>query len=100
MTGASWFETPRKSAAHHHEGLNLSHLEGRPASLYRLKSGCQSRSACAALVTVPILVNNGVSSIMVRARCRLRASQIARRFKSSISSKSMLWPTDCSGCYT
>jgi translation elongation factor EF-G len=54
------------------------------------KSGCQSRSSRAALVTAPMMRNDGVSSIMVRARRRLRASQTARRFGSSIHSKSIL----------
>ena len=54
------------------------------------KSGCQSRNSRAALVTARIVGNAAGSSIMVRARRRLRASQVARSFTSSIASKSRL----------
>ena len=54
------------------------------------KSGCQSRTSRAAFVTAPIVGNEAVSTIIARASRRLRASQIARCFGSSISSKSAL----------
>ena len=60
------------------------------AGSYRAKSGCQSRSSRAAFVTLPMVGNERVSTIMARASRRLRASEIARRFGSSINSKSIL----------
>ena len=61
-----------------------------PISLAQAKSGCQSRISRAAFVTAAMEGNEAVSTIMLRARRRLRASQVARRFGSSIHSKSIL----------
>ena len=54
-----------------------------PAASRGLRAPLLSRRRC-----VP---NEAVSTIMARASRRLRASQTARRFGSSINSKSILW---------
>src|ERR1700680_2772445 len=80
-----------RGARHQRLCAEVTRQGGRIAVRYRAKSGCQSRISRAALVTAPMVRNDGVSNIITRARRRLRASQIARSFVSSIHSKSILW---------